>query len=392
MKKIYILFAALTLALPLMAQDEISRALAAVEANNTTLKALREGVEAQKLENRTGIYLENPEVGFNYLWGAPNVIGNRTDVSVVQKLDFPTLSGLKSRVADGQNELAELRYLADRMAILLEAKQYCIDLIYSNKMYNEMQLRCANARTIAASYAKMLESGEVSRIEYNKAQLNLSTAEGELQRAGIERDAVRAELRRLNGGQDIRLEGDSYGDDTLPQAFEDWYAIAETRNPLLAYVRQEIEVSRQRISLNKAQGLPVLSGGYMSEKVVGEHFRGITLGVSIPLWANRNNVRRAQAAARAAEMRHEDAKQQFYNRLQILYARAAGLETTSAKYRVALAELDNTAMLKQALDAGEMSLLEYLLETAMRYDAIDKALAAERDYRRAVAELEMYSD
>ncbi|MBK6964392.1 MAG: hypothetical protein IPH20_10765 [Bacteroidales bacterium] len=42
-----------------------------IERNNTTLSALRKSVEAEKLGNRTGIYLQNPEAGFNYLWGVP---------------------------------------------------------------------------------------------------------------------------------------------------------------------------------------------------------------------------------------------------------------------------------------------------------------------------------
>lgn len=49
----------------LNAQTSIDTILASIEENNTTLKSLRETVEAQKLENKTGIYLENPEVGFN---------------------------------------------------------------------------------------------------------------------------------------------------------------------------------------------------------------------------------------------------------------------------------------------------------------------------------------
>ena len=46
---------ALLLAAPLHAQPSVDAVLDAVERNNTTLKALRQEAEAQKLGNRTGL-------------------------------------------------------------------------------------------------------------------------------------------------------------------------------------------------------------------------------------------------------------------------------------------------------------------------------------------------
>ncbi|KAA6308963.1 hypothetical protein EZS27_039465 [termite gut metagenome] len=53
--------------------------------------------------------------------------------------------------------------------------------------------------------------------------------------------------------------------------------------------------------MNQAMGLPSFLAGYMSEKVVGEHFQDITLGISIPLWENKNRVKQAKAASIAAQ-------------------------------------------------------------------------------------------
>jgi outer membrane protein TolC len=373
--------------LSLAAQNSIDRVLSSVEANNTTLKALREGTEAQKLENRTGIFLENPELAFNYLWGTPGRIGNRTDLSISQKFDLATLSGLKSRVAEGQNQLAEWQYLSGRIDILLEAKQYCLDLVYLNRLRKETEMRLAHARTIAKAYDRMLEQGDINRLEYNKAKLNLSAVEGEMARIGIERDALLSELKKLNGGENIALDDAGFDEISFPLDFETWYAQAEQRNPVLAYVRQEVEVGRKRVSLSRAMGLPSFSGGYMSEKVAGEHFQGITLGIAIPLWENKNRVRQAKAAVRAAEMRSDDAQQQFYGRLQTLYHRAAGLKLAAEKYRHSLTSLNNAELLKKALDAGEISLLDYIVEMGLLYETVNKALETERDFNKAYAEL-----
>ena len=124
MKTIIITILILFTGITLNAQTNINSVLTSIEENNTTLKSLRESADAQKLENRTGIYLDNPEVGFNYLWGNPTDIGNRTDLSVSQTFDIPTITGMKSKIADERNGLVEWQYKAERMNILLETLMF----------------------------------------------------------------------------------------------------------------------------------------------------------------------------------------------------------------------------------------------------------------------------
>ena len=56
---------------------------------------------------------------------------------------------MKSKVANEQNNLIEWQYKSDRMNILLEAKQYCIELIYYNALKQELDIRLKHAETIA---------------------------------------------------------------------------------------------------------------------------------------------------------------------------------------------------------------------------------------------------
>ncbi|MPN41856.1 hypothetical protein SDC9_189411 [bioreactor metagenome] len=48
---------------------------------------------------------------------------------------------------------------------------------------------------------------------------------------------------------------------------------------------------------------------------------------------------------------------------------------------------NNTELLKKALDAGEISLLEYMVEMGLYYDIINQVLGTERDFQKAFAEL-----
>ncbi|WP_446784955.1 TolC family protein [Macellibacteroides fermentans] len=385
--KILIIISTILVSIPLIAQNNINSVLDSIEANNTTLKSLRLTADAQKLGNKTSIYLDNPEVEFNYLWGKPGNIGSRTDINIKQTFDIPTISGMKSRLANGQNTLIEFQYKADRMNILLEAKQYCIDLVYYNALKRELEMRLQHAETIAGGYKDRLDRGDANRLEYNKIQLNLASVLGELSRVEVERNALLSQLKRLNGGTDILLNENQYVSVQLPLNFVDWYEEAEQKNPVLAYIKQEIEVGKSQVSLSKASNWPTFSTGYMSEKVVGQQYQGFTVGISIPLWENKNRVKQAKVAVSAAESREADRKQQFYSQLQSLYNRANGLKVIAEKYRQSLANVNNTDLLKKALDTGEISLLDYIVEIGLYYTTVNQALEAERDYQKAIAEL-----
>ncbi|MBN1821547.1 MAG: hypothetical protein JW833_12585, partial [Prolixibacteraceae bacterium] len=71
MKKIIVLIVSI---LPFISVSQnIGQILSEIEKNNTTLKAYRSYTDAQKLETHTGIFPENPEIEYHYLWGAPGV-------------------------------------------------------------------------------------------------------------------------------------------------------------------------------------------------------------------------------------------------------------------------------------------------------------------------------
>jgi Cu(I)/Ag(I) efflux system membrane protein CusA/SilA len=358
-----------------------------IELNNTTLKALRQTVDAQKLENKTGTGLTDPEVEFNYLWGNPGETGNRIDVQVKQTFDIPSISGMKNRVASEQNNLLELQYKAARMDILLEAKQYCIELIYCNAFRRELYLRLNHAEIIAESYKSRLDKGDINRLEYNKAQLNLATVQGEIARVEVERNALLSQLKRLNGGINILLDNELFDPISLPSDFEEWFAQIAQKSPLLEYARQETEVGKKQVTLNKVKGLPSFSVGYMIEKAVGQQYQGIMFGISVPLWENKNRIKQAKASVVASEAREIDNRQQLHSQLQILYYRTSGLKTISETYRQSLAAANNADLLKKALDTGEISLLDYIVELGLYYDTINQALEAERDFQKAFAEL-----
>ena len=374
----------------LFSQNTIDEILKEIEKNNTILLALRQKTDAQKIGNKTNITLENPEVGFNYLWGDPSVIGNRIDFSIKQTFDFPSAYSYKNQISDLLNEQAELEYLKQLKVLQLETKLICIDLIYINALKNEFTKRLAHAQNIAGSYKTKFDVGETNILELNKAKLNLLNTKSELESIEIKRSSLLSELTRLNGGQFIEFTDTIFEAQIIPKDFEKWYVMAESNNQTLTWLKKEIEISQKQVGLNRAMSLPKFQAGYMSERIVGQQFRGVSVGVSIPLWENRNKLKYANANALAFESIMIDNKLQYYNNLKSLHTKAISLQDNANEYRSSLLSIDSSELLKKALDKGGISLINYILELSFYYQSVNKLLEMERDLSKSVAELNQY--
>ncbi len=370
-----------------LAQGNIDQIVSEIEKNNTGLAALRSKSEAQKLGNKTGIYLKNPEIGFNYMWGSPTMIGNRIDMSFDQTFDFPTAYRYRGQIADGRNEQVDIDYQQARFSMISQVRQLCIDLAYTYSLQMELAKRLENAQNIVKSYQKKFEQGDAGIIDLNKARLNLLTVQKEAESNSIDYQALLADLASLNGGTPVQWNESTYPAREIPADFEQWYQKAESANPVLTWLKKEIEISGQQEKLQLAMGLPKFSTGYLSEKIVGEHFQGITLGMSLPLWENKNAVKQARAQSLAVQDLERDRKLMFYNQLKMTHSKAVSLQKSVADYRLAMQNIDNGTYLKKALEAGEISLIDYILELSLYYEGQTRLLTAERDLNRVIAEL-----
>ena len=386
MPRFFSLIAAVLAAATLHAQP-FDGVLQSVESHNTTLAALRRAADAEKAAARADLTLPDPEVEFGYMWGSPSVIGSRKNFSARQSFDIATLSGARRRAAAEARRLADWQYRMGRMEILQQAYGCCLDVIYYNALLAELTVRSDNARQIAEAQKRRLDAGDATQMEYHAARLDLAAVEAETKRCTTERQAALDALALLNGGEAVSLDAAEFPAVEVPADFETWYADAEGRHPALAYARQAVEASKRQLAVSKAGRLPEFSLGFDGEYVLGERYQGITLGVSIPLWAGRGKVRQARAEKEAAEAREHDACAQFYGQMANLFRKQQGLRATADIYTKALASLDDTALLKRSLDAGQISVVEYLQAVRLYYDAVQQRLDALREWHMAYAEM-----
>ncbi len=382
---LYMLFAA---ALPGWAQRPAL--LDSIEANNTSLQALVVQTQATMQQNRSDMRLSDPEAEVGYFFGSPKGIPNRVNVSVSQSLDWGVITGRRRKLAKAGDIVAHENYRLQRQTVLAEALQTLTQMVYYNRLCNELDERLQLAQEMQLLYEKKFAEGDLNQLEVNKVKLNATVAQAELRRAQSERQALQLNLQRLNGGKPLECNDTLYYAEALP-ALADLMAQVKESHPQVLSSEGAIKQSLQQLKLAKSESWPTFSVGYSGEYVKDSKYSGITLGMSIPLWGNtRAKVRQSRTEVLARQLDLADVETQLSASLQQQYATALALQQTADRLKDELKLTGNARLLRRSLDEGQISLLDYLLELSFYYDARTAQLEAERDARLAAAALRSY--
>lgn len=375
------------------AQNSAEVVLASVEKNNPELQALRKRTESEKYGFKAERMVEAPEVGFDYLWGSPADIGTRKDISVTQSIDIATISGTKGKIAKSESELSDMQFNVRRQEILLQAKLLYINIIYCNAVGAELERRLERSEKVESVYRDMQVRGETDMIEVNKAHLAYLAQRNALARNKMEAEGFRLELQRLNGGEPLEINDLSYvRTDMLPADFDTWYKEVADRSPEIRAARQNVKVNEAVARGIKMSSCPTITAGYMAELVKGSNFRGLTLGLSIPLWSARSKTRQANLSCEASRLEVKDVEASEYSALRSLYEKASGLKDLSDELALSLAVSDEAmSMTEKKFNEGEISLMDSIMELSLYYSVVDESLAASKDYDLALAELNAWS-
>ena len=323
-----------------------------------------------------------------YLFGSPQGVPNRTNVSVTQTLDWGVLTGRRKQLAGAGNQVAEAAYRQAEQQLLAEADQTLTSVVYYNKLCTELAQRAALANEVCQLYQQKFAQGDINQIEVNKVKLNASVSQAELERARNERQELLLQLQRLNGGQPLELADTCYPNASQPlPALADLQS-AVAQSPALLAAQAAVAQQQAEVKLAKAEALPALMVGFQGEYIKDNNYSGLSLGFSLPLWGNtRRKVKQAKAEVVARQLDADDVRHQQSSQLMQQYATARHLLDASDKLRSDLSTTSNTTLLRRALDEGQISLLDYLLEMSFYYTARTTLLDTERQAQQAISTL-----
>lgn len=362
-----LLLCALVFSGSLSAQPHYAQVLKDVEANNPVLLAAQKRAEAQQTAAHVGMLLPNPEVEAAYYWGDPASVGIRWDLGISQSFEMPSVMVRRARLRNLQEQAADLDYKVIRNATLLEAQLTCADMIYYKALGMIYSRRCQAAVRIAELYQRRYAAGDCSILDYNRAQMNLADVQNRAAEIDLQSDLAVHDLHRLVGVENYPFRQSEYEEVTVESSFESWYEQLEMQNPSLRLLDNQAEAARCQLQLSRAQWLPEMSVGYASENIVGETFRGVKVGLSIPIWSQQRAVKASRLAEVAATEELASQRAVWFSKLRCMFHRHETLLRNVGSLKETFQRCNSIDLLDKALEAGEISLEQYLLEADYYY-------------------------
>ncbi len=372
-----------------IAQSSVQEVLQEIEKNNPKLKAHQQYLEAQKLGFRSQNNLDNPELEWEK--GFSSQEGKPYEILLSQSFDFPTSYIFKNQIRDEkianlQNSSAKLR-----QEVLLETELICFELIYRNKQNIELSTRLDNADKLTAFFEKRLKEGDANILEVNKIKMLSLNTKNQLQLVLNKIANLKGDLRKQNGGFELNLHALTYPAISIDEDSKLLLENAVNTDPYLKQLSSNEKMASKETSLVKTNSLPKITIGYryLGSDLMKEA-NGMKLGISIPLWENKNKVKQAKLMEyfRKEELSFEKLEKE--NEYEKLFQTLSSLKSSLSDYQNIFSEKKYDSLLRKALDFGEISGIEYLMESIYYYESFDTYLEIEYEYNINKAKLVRY--
>ena len=391
MKQFIVITLLASAALSVNGQNSIDAVLRSIEANNKELQANNQLTVSKKLEAKLDNNLPDPSVSYVHQYGNREGMGIQGELVASQSFDFPSVYVQKNKLAKSKAASFDRQGAEFRQQILLQAKEICLDLVLLNQQRALLDQRRQNAEQLAELYAMRLETGDANILETNKIDLELLNAKTEARMNESARIAKLQELATLNGGIAIDFTDTTYMSDGDILSFEELRAVAVTSNPQLLTLKSEQVAARRQLSVNKSKSLPGFELGYrMNTATGGERFNGFLVGVSIPLFSNRNNVKQAKAQALYTDLQLESTTTTVESELHQLYNQSVALKTSMDEYNTVLKSQNSLALLNKAIQTGQISMIEYFVDVTTFYQSMQNYMQLQNEYQKVMAQLYKY--
>lgn len=377
-KVIYLLTLLLT-AMSAVAQD-YDALLKQVVGNNTELSSLESANESQIQALRGENNLPETGIDLEHQWGQKN-IGNKWSVGISQGFEWPGIYGARNEVARSTSEAMEYLNRSNYLEKMLEVKLLFIDIVNARKNLRVMEQVCDYMSQLKTKYHDGFKQGEVSILDVNKIDIEHVAVSRRCNELRIQLGVLQNSLKTLNGGKDcseIISMLDAYPEDVILS--EDAYeTMIKQNDPQLKYNSSMLQSQSAAVRVARMGNLPGFTLGYMHVNELGSHFNGLKIGISLPLFSNRHKSKAAEALRESIGYEQSTLEIAKLSTMYSNRAKAVKLYSEVEDYRGVFEKSDNLALLKKALDGGEITLLTYLQE-------VNYFLEAQRDYMNLVYE------
>ena len=161
-------------------------------------------------------------------------------------------------------------------------------------------------------------------------------------------------------------------------------------NPQLEGLKNEIDINERTVTLNRGLSLPQFEVGYRHDFGAEGRYKGFLFGMSIPLFENKNTVKAAKAKVASSNVQLESTRKNLTSEVRRLYDQTLSLQQSIEAVRELISNQQALETLDKALEAGQITVIEYFTESEVILQSNERLFQLERDYHAAAAQLFRY--
>jgi cobalt-zinc-cadmium efflux system outer membrane protein len=363
-----------------------------VKRNNLQIIAMQKWLEVERTKARTGIYPDNPELSYIYLWGNSEAFGNQQEFEFIQSFKMPGYYSSKSNVQHLQLDQKELLIQKSSQEILHKVRVTYFDLVWLHKKVELLQKRKGEAEKLVSVMDLGFQNGEISKPAYDKARIYNMGIRNELQKTITDIEVQKSMLKQLNGDFAINSMPFEYPVNWDMPKLDSVLTHLSINNLEIRCAQANIKETEMKIKLEQRNNLPTMEAGYKSEAFLNQKLKGIHAGLTIPLWQNKNRIKQAKLENEWSQASYQQVESLVRTEIITLYN---SLKTTYDNYvemREILGEEQVTKNNIELLQAGQISFPEFLMEIQFMFESQDGYLETEKEYYNMISELILKSN
>lgn len=365
----------------------IEELLNQIEQNNKALKGYQSFIESQQLENKSTNNLPDPQLSGYYLPFGDNTTDAYTEYQIAQSFEFPTVYAARGKWNDLKSEQLQTAYAKKRQDVLLNAKEFLIELTFLQKQKVIKTERRTQNKQVFNQIQELFNKEQVGVLDLNKAKIAWIQEQFVVEQVDSDIQILMSKLNTLNG--DKPLDGLSTETiiSTEVESIENLWQDKLANDPLLQELKANENTSLQKVKLEKNKVLPNVALGYNYQGVNGNNYSGFYGGLSIPLWSSKNKVKAAQANYEYQQSNTQVITTSLYSQFKETNNRYELMLEKYNKYQTTMSNLNSEQLLFKAYMLGEYSFMDYYVELQFYRNASDKMLQMEKELQLLQAQL-----
>ena len=369
--------------------QNVENVLNTIKQNNLEIQAGKKFVESKSYEYRQENLPEGPELKYGYFPKNSSVPGTKEIFEVSQSFQIPGYYRNQKAYADLMIEKEAYTQMIVQQDVLSKAKQLLIEYVYLRKKAAINEKRLKFAEDTYNAYQVRLEVGDANALEVNKARLHLMQVKKEEKNVRTSILSINERLKALNGGIDIEISVNDYPNEMLVDLDSVIFEKLSV-DPLLLAKKKAAAAAEKQWKVTKNLQLPKFSLGYGTETVADESFKGVLVGLSIPLWSSKRAIQKARIKTEYYDLSQTLLNKNMISETKIIYDQVTTLKENLTSYQTVLSSVNNQELLNMSLDSGDISIIEFFTEMFYYYEIYDEYLAVEREYYQELARLYKY--